>query len=126
MRFAIGVDAGVHDPELHALQACKHVDGGAAGQEVLDHLLGDGARIGAHTAVRDAVVGGEYRGDRPHYRRRQCPLRSTDLCGQLLEPAESTQWLGERVETTLRRSEKRRVGLCNCHQHAHLVRTRRA
>ena len=30
MRFAIAVDAGVDDPELHALKAREHVDGGAA------------------------------------------------------------------------------------------------
>ena len=126
MRVAIGVDAGVHDPKLHALQACEHVDGGAAGKEVLDHLLGDGARIGAHTAVRDAVVGGEHHCDRLRDRRRQRPLRGADLRREGLEPAERAQRLRERVETTIRRGENRRVGLRNCHQHAHLVRTRRA
>jgi hypothetical protein len=80
MCLAIGVYAGVHDPKIHALQSCEHVDGGAACKEVLDHLLGDGARIGAHTAVRDAVVGGEHHRDRSRYRRRQRPLRGTDLC----------------------------------------------
>ena len=56
VRTAIAVDAGVHDPQLHALKPREHVDGGAAAQEILDHLLGDRARIGADAAVRHAVI----------------------------------------------------------------------
>ena len=45
--------------QLHAVRACEHVGGGAAGEEVRDHLPCHRLRVGGDALVRDAVVPGE-------------------------------------------------------------------
>ena len=89
---AVAVDAGIHDPEFNSLQPCKYADGRAAGEEILDHLFGHRARIGADAAVRHAVIRGEYDRHRMHDRGFERSLHGTHLSRERLETAESTQW----------------------------------
>jgi len=62
MAPASGLDAvrhaGIRDDELDAALARQHVDGGAAGEEVLHHLPGDVLRIGRDAGLCGAVVAG--------------------------------------------------------------------
>jgi hypothetical protein len=51
----VGRDAGVHHLQRKAVLAREHIDGGAAGQHIADHLHRDGLRVGRNAFGGDAV-----------------------------------------------------------------------
>src|SRR5207244_4530673 len=81
--------------------AREHVDRGAAGEEVLDHLRGDRLRIGADALGNDPVVAREDEDDWALDPRRAAAQRG-ETHGEVLEPAEAARRLRQRVEMATR------------------------
>ena len=110
--WATGVagDAGVDDAERGADRAGEDVGGGAAGEEVQEHLPGDGLGVGGDAFVGEAVVGGEdgeLAGGHPRVER---GLGAGDLRGERLDAAEGAERLGLAVDPGLEAGLEVRVG----------------
>ena len=83
--WATGVagDAGVDDAERDADRAGEDVGGGVAGEEVQEHLPGDGLRVGGDAFVGEAVVGGEDGELAGRHPRVEAALGAGDLRGEV-------------------------------------------
>ena len=91
-------DAGVDDAQGGADRAGEDVGGGVAGEEVQQHLPGDGLRVGGDAFVRQAVVAGEdgeLAGAHPRVER---ALGAGDRGGEVLDAAEGAERLGLAVD----------------------------
>gem|GEM_PF-5816870 len=95
--------AGVDHQELDVVAAGEHVDAGAAGQEVGDHLASDFARGDAHAFGHHAVVAGHGEDARRVHGRRRAAADDVEAQGQLFQPAEASPGLGQVVEVGLGR-----------------------
>ena len=95
------VHTGIDHRQRQPVLARQHADGGAAGEEVLDHLRRDLARVGRHALRRQTMVGREDDELRRGQLRRVGALDQADLHGQRFEPTERAARLGELVEAVL-------------------------
>ena len=93
----VGVHARVHHMQSHTVQAREHVHGRASRQIVEHHLVGDGAGVGADAFGGDAVVTGEDVGGFLQRRGQVLAADRDQLRGEILEPAEAAERLGEGV-----------------------------
>ncbi len=102
-------DAHVHDDDLGLDRAGEHIDGGAAAEEVGDHLGRDLGRIGGHTLAGHAMVGCRDDDGPPPDRRGRLAGDAGQIDDELLQAAEAAGRLGEGVEVALRGRHRGRV-----------------
>ena len=114
------VDARIDHMQRTAILAGEHIDGGAVGQEVLDHLPGHVLRIGRYAFRHDTMVARKYQdgGIRDPDARRA--LDQAELDGQRFEASQAAERFGfviDGIEECLRQGRigsRRNMGKVHC------------
>ena len=93
--------AGINHRQIHFILAGKHIDRGATGQEILDHLPSHILRIGRDAGLGCAVIARENQHLRLIELRVETLLNEADLFGHFFELTEGAERLGLLVDFLL-------------------------